>query len=75
MTGYSECQVCHDRLRHVTIFCLKCGRPSCSWQCHRRHLAEHEAGGQATSPGRQPSETLALEQTSETSVHRPESAQ
>jgi len=43
MVGFNFCQVCGTKLRSVAIFCLKCGRPSCCWRCHTRHLAGHNA--------------------------------
>lgn len=41
MSRFTYCQECGDKLRHVAIFCAKCGRPSCSWQCHTQHLGQH----------------------------------
>jgi len=43
MSRFSYCQECGEKLRHVAIFCAKCGQPSCSWHCHTQHLAQHAA--------------------------------
>jgi len=50
MMTFGACHFCGDRLGHVTIFCARCGRPSCSWRCHSQHLAQHTPRAEHSAP-------------------------
>ena len=50
MSRFTFCQECGNKLRHVAIFCAKCGHPSCSWQCHSQHLAQHATNSRPAVP-------------------------
>jgi hypothetical protein len=41
MTGFDRCHECDRKLEHVTLFCPRCGQPSCSWRCQSHHLERH----------------------------------
>jgi hypothetical protein len=46
MSDFSQCHECGHKLGHVTVFCARCGRPSCCLDCHLRHTSRHARGGE-----------------------------
>jgi hypothetical protein len=41
MSAFNYCQLCRGKLEHTAFFCPQCGQSTCSWACHRKHLACH----------------------------------
>ena len=57
MSDFSQCQECGEKLGHVSVFCARCGQPSCCLDCHLRHTSRHghdapgpEGGAQGEHP-------------------------
>ena len=43
LSVFSHCQMCQQKLQHTALFCPKCGRSNCSWECYLRHMMAHKS--------------------------------